>query len=1064
MILRTGLYEQVISQALESGLQILRSKGLSIAFDRAIDKEEARIVLSRYMAEVMERGLGYIRERYREQSLEKQVEACNDVIECMAKLTDSKDLLGWRIGTEAKQLMAILDQEQARQLGKTASQLRAADVIRPETSLAISELFTGSSQGYSMMNELKKEIRSADRIDLLVSFVKWSGLRLLIEDLRSFTRNGRLRIITTSYMGATDVRAILELADLPNTEVKISYDTRSTRLHAKSYMFYRETGFSTIYIGSSNLSSAAIGDGLEWNVKVTEKDMPHVVRNVQATFETYWNDNDFQLFEKTQLRELAKAISSERMGDYSNREEFQFHIEPYPFQKEILERIEAEREVHGRYRNLVVAATGTGKTVISAFDYKRFCRMNSRKGHDVGKSRLLFIAHRQEILEQSRKCYRGILHDSNFGECWYGGVQPSNWDYLFMSIQTFNSKEFQDHTPRDYYDFIVIDEFHHAAAESYQALLSWYQPKVLLGLTATPERMDGKDIVGQFFDGVMAAEIRLPEAINRQLLVPFQYFGITDEADLSRLKFERGRYDVKELENLYTNNDMRALSIVRAVKKYVTDLDEIIGLGFCVGVEHAKFMAKRFSEFGIPSIALWGGSSNEERQSAQRRLVTGEVRFIFTVDLYNEGVDIPEINTVLFLRPTESMTVFLQQLGRGLRICEGKNLLTVLDFIGQAHRQYSFESKFRALMGRTHRSLQKELEQGFSALPRGCWIELEKVAKETIFKNIKDAVIDKRRLVERIRRYEQDTDSALSLVNFLRTYETIEAMDIYKKWTFSELCIEAGVLERVSLGEPKHQGKKWVNGFRKIAQIDSRRWIDFLMCSLAAEELEAGILEKKMLNMFHYTIWEKKPFDLNMHTVQEGIQAIKSSPHILNEMLQLLSIRREKIRFIDKPLDVGFPCPLDLHCAYTRDQILAALGYWDEEKRPEMREGALYLKNLNTDVFFINLNKSEKDYSPTTMYEDYAISETLFHWQSQSTITPESPTGQRYIHHQEWGHQILLFVRECKSIDGITQPYVYLGKAHYIRHEGSKPISIQWRLEEPMPPWLLLIAMQASVG
>lgn len=1064
MKLTTGLYEQVINRAIDSGLELLKKEGRTTAYHATIDREEARLVLSRYMTEVMDRGLSYIREKFKEESLNRQVQVCNEIISQLERLTDCTELMEWQIGSDAQLLLSIIDRKQAVYNGQPVSELRAHSIIRPETSLAVSTLFTGSAIEPSMVNELKKEIRSADRIDMLVSFIKWSGLRLIIDDLRAFAQDGQLRVITTSYMGATDVKAVLELAQLPNTQVKVSYETRSTRLHAKSYMFYRETGFSTVYIGSSNLSSAAIGSGLEWNIKVTEKDMPHIVRNVHATFETYWNDEDFQTFSTQNELELSRAIRGERTGDNGSDEDFVFKVEPYPFQKEILERLAAEREVHGRFRNLVVAATGTGKTVVSAFDYKRFCREQTKHHGPTAKNRLLFVAHRQEILKQSLKCYRTILRDNNFGECWYGDLQPSQWDHLFISIQTFNSKAFQERTPEDYYDYIVIDEFHHAAAVSYQALLSWYKPKILIGLTATPERMDGQDIISAYFNGIMAAEIRLPEAINRQLLVPFQYFGVTDEIDLSHVKYERGRYDEKELENLYTGNDMRTDTICRAVRKYVADSDEIKGLGFCVGVEHAKYMAKRFTDKGIPSIALHGGSPGQERQSAQRRLVSGEIKFIFTVDLYNEGVDIPEVNTVLFLRPTESLTVFLQQLGRGLRISEGKEVLTVLDFIGQAHRQYSFESKFRAMMGRTHRSVQKEIEEGFTALPRGCWIELEKVAKEAVLKSIRDAVLNKRRILERIRQYEVSTGHKPRLSTFLQTYTGISLRDIYKKWTFHDLCVEASVREAMVSTSSNPMDKKWINAFRKISQIDSRQWIRYIAKLLLTGDAGNTELEKRMLNMFHYAIWEKKPADVGMRSAIEGVELIREDRYRSEEMLELLDHRLEQIAFVDKSADLGFPCPLDIHCSYSRDEVLAALGYWDEVKRPEMREGVLYIREINTDVFFINLRKSEKDFSPTTMYADYAISETLFHWQSQSTTSPESRTGQRYIHHQRDGVQILLFVRESKAMEGVTLPYIFLGKAKYLSHEGSKPMSIVWRLDEPMPPDLLPIAMQASVG
>ena len=332
-----------------------------------------------------------------------------------------------------------------------------------------------------------------------------------------------------------------------------------------------------------------------------------------------------------------------------------------------------------------------------------------------------------------------MLKDANFGELFVGSHKADSIDHLFISIQTFNSQDFTTKTDADFYDYIVVDEFHHAAAPTYQKLLEYYQPKILLGLTATPERMDGKNIL-DYFSGRIAAEIRLPEAIDRKLLCPFQYFGVTDTADLSSLKWRTGGYDKNELSNRYTLSGLvaerRADLVVNSILKYVTDINEVKGLGFCVSIEHARFMADYFNARGISSMALTGDSPDEERNAAKQRLVSGELHFIFVVDIYNEGVDIPEVNTVLFLRPTESLTVFLQQLGRGLRLAENKECLTVLDFIGQANKKYNFEEKFAALLSNTAHSVSREIKEGFLSAPKGCYIQLEKIAAKYVLDNI----------------------------------------------------------------------------------------------------------------------------------------------------------------------------------------------------------------------------------------------------------------------------------------------------------------------------------------
>ena len=1051
-MLHPGLYEQVINNALTSELSDIPDARKSIA---PIDKAEAAKVLAQYLADVVQKGMENVLDNGGD--LSAQIGLANQIVALIQNTTQEADFAALGVDQRAEQLLALLREQDPRlAAGKTA-----ADLSRPETSIAQSSLFTGAIHEPQMYTELKKEILSADQIDMLVSFIKWSGLRLLMDELREFTQNGgELRIITTSYMGATDVKAIEELRALPNTRIKVSYDTKRTRLHAKTYVFYRNTGFTTAYVGSSNLSNAAISSGLEWNVKVTRRDLPETITKIAATFESYWNSNEFEYYSEDQKERLARALKAEKYFDANNTALYTMDIAPYSYQQEILDRLEAERTVRGYTRNLVVAATGTGKTVISALDYKRFRKQNPGK-----PCRLLFVAHREEILRQSLYTFRAVLKDANFGELFVGNYRPENIDFLFLSIQTFNSQDFTAKTAPDFYDYIIVDEFHHAAAPTYQKLLSYYQPKILLGLTATPERMDGKSIL-PYFNYHIAAEIRLPEAIDRKLLCPFQYFGVTDTVDLNTLKWSAGGYDRGELSALYTFSgavaNRRADLVVSSLLKYVTDIDEVKGLGFCVTVDHAQFMSRYFNDHGIPSIFLTGKSSDEERKSAKDRLVSGNIRFIFVVDIYNEGVDIPEVNTVLFLRPTESLTIFLQQLGRGLRLAENKECLTVLDFIGQANKRYNFEDKFAALLSNTSRSVTREIKDGFVSAPKGCYIQLEKKAAKYILDNIRASYGNTAGLVSRMASFTEDSGLELTLANFLEYYH-LDPRTIYKFSTFSRLCARADAID--DFQEPLEEALTKAMG--RLAVIDSRRWIRFLLellprldnVNLAA----LGELERRMLQMFYVTVWGKAAEDWASDEVLDHLYALSDSPVLLGELQDLLRYRYEQIDFIDEPVDLGFDCPLDLHCTYTRDQLLVALDFL---KPATVREGVKWLPEKQLDVFFLTLNKSDKDYSPTTMYNDYSINESLFHWQSQSTTTADSPTGQRYIHHRERGSRVLLFVREFKSdrINGGAAAYTFLGTANYVKHEGSRPMNITWKLDRPIPAKFLKKTNKLVVG
>ena len=1049
-MLHDGLYEQIINKEIDIELAVTDK----LTQTTGIDSAEAAKALSEYVSEVVLRGLQNVKDNGG--TLDNQVNLANKIIRTIISETNDSEFDTLSVAKRAEQLLAVFEKK-----NNIIAFDEKAKIIRPETSIAQSSLFTGAVHEPQMYTELKKEIVSCNRIDMLVSFIKWSGLRLIIDELTTFAGNGgKLRIITTSYMGATDVKAIEELRKLPNTQIKVSYNTKRTRLHAKTYVFYRNTGFTTAYVGSSNMSNAALSSGLEWNVKVANKDLPETIDKIAATFESYWNSNEFEYYDEGQKERLARALKSEKYFDSNNTELYTLDILPYSYQQEILDKLEAERDVRGYYHNLVVAATGTGKTVVSALDYKRFCKQNYAK-----PCRLLFVAHREEILKQSLYTFRAVLKDANFGEMFVGSYKPESIDNLFISIQTFNSRSFTEKTTSDYYDYIVIDEFHHAAAPSYQKLLSYYKPKILLGLTATPERMDGKTIM-PYFDNRIAAEIRLPEAIDRKLLAPFQYFGVTDNIDLDKLKWAAGGYDKSELSKIYTlggaASALRADLVVRSLLKYVTDIDDVKGLGFCVSIEHAKFMSEHFNHHGIPSIYLTGQSADDERRNAKQRLVSGEIRSIFVVDIYNEGVDIPEVNTILFLRPTESLTIFLQQLGRGLRLADNKECLTVLDFIGQANKKYNFEDKFAALLSNTTRGVTREIKDGFISLPKGCYVQLEKKAAKIILDNIRSSYGNTAGLISKISGFEEDTGQKLTLANFLH-YHHLDPRAIYKFDTFSRLCARADIIDNFE--EPAEETMK--KAFLRLTSIDSRRMIHFLLAALPnLRQINIAAMaegERRMLQMFYVSVFLKTAPDWDSEEVRANLNTLADSPTMLAEIIALLQYKLDRIDFIDKPVEVGFDCPLDLHCTYTRDQILVALDFM---KPSSLREGVKWLPDKQLDIFFITLNKSDKDYSPTTMYNDYSINSELFHWQSQSTTSESSATGQRYIHHKQRGSRILLFVREFKADRkyGTTEAYTYLGTANYVTHSGSRPMNITWKLDYPIPAKYLKKTNKLVVG
>ena len=475
---------------------------------------------------------------------------------------------------------------------------------RPKTPLNEAALLTNASGEPSLASELRAEIDSADSIDLLCAFVMWHGLRLIEDDLQKAHAAGvPIRVITTTYIGGTERRALDRLVRDFGAEVRIQYDAKRTRLHAKAWLFGRASGFDTAYVGSSNLTTSAMLEGVEWNVRLSAMATPSLLQKFKATFETYWNGTEFEAYDPDRDRDrLDDALLEAKGVKSSDRVTITIaglDVQPYPYQQEMLDAIAVERELHDRHRNLVVAATGTGKTVIAALDYRGLARASN------SQPSLLFVAHRQEILQQSMRTYREVLGDGSFGELYVGGQRPERWKHVFASGQSLTSYGIAN-IPAAAYDVVVIDEFHHAEARTYRRILDHLAPQELLGLTATPERADGTD-VRSFFGGRTAAELRLWDALGADLLCPFHYFAVADGTDLRSVTWSRGKYDESQLEGVFTGNDARARIILTAVRDKIANVGEMRALGFCVSVAHAEYMTRVFNDAGIPAHYLSRG-------------------------------------------------------------------------------------------------------------------------------------------------------------------------------------------------------------------------------------------------------------------------------------------------------------------------------------------------------------------------------------------------------------------------------------------------------------------------
>ncbi|MBI5105005.1 MAG: DUF3427 domain-containing protein [Solirubrobacterales bacterium] len=919
---------------------------------------------------------------------------------------------------------------------------RPAPLVRPATPFGTSDLLVNAEGQPNIGSELRAELASAEAVDLLCAFVIWSGVVHLRDALRSVVeRGGRVRVITTTYMGATQRRAVDELVRV-GAEVKVAMDARSTKLHAKAWLLERSSGLTTAFIGSSNLSHTALFDGLEWNVRLSSADAGHVIERVRSMFDSHWASAHFEPYDPDRDGErLERALGTHRQREIGQGPTFVgFDVRPYPHQERMLERLDIERKRHDRHRNLVVAATGTGKTVVAALDYRRLC-------HEAGaRLPLLFVAHREQILEQALATFRHVLRDGSFGQV-LGGGRGVAGEHVFAMVQSLHADALGG-VRSDEFAVVMIDEFHHAAAPTYRHLLEHLQPAELLGLTATPERLDGQDVT-TWFDGRIAVELRLWEAIEEGFLVPFQYFGVADGTDLSDVRWSRGGYGQRELDNVLTGNDARVGILLEAIRRNVLDPTQMRALGFCVSVDHAQYMARKFTEAGVAAEALDGTMPQDLRRRALARLATGDLRCVFSVDVLGEGVDVPAVDTILLLRPTDSATVFTQQLGRGLRRADGKPHLTVIDLIGQQHRDFRFDRRLTAILDPRRGPMRTQVEQDFPFLPSGCHLELDRQSRETILDNLRAAarLNQWRTLVEDLRGLGE-----ASLSEYLDATARTPS-DLYRSqdrsWT--ALCRDAG--RRVPSAPDPREEQALLRSVRRMLHVDDPervRWYGLILAS--ATPPRTGDLDerhRRLLLMLHYDLWgTRRSFDSLDGSFAElwRYDAVRSE---LAELLLDLDRRSDRLPSVGR---FAPEVPLAVHAAYSRDEILGAYGQGGAAGPPQLREGVKHLPDAATDALFVTLHKSEREYSPTTMYKDYAISRELFHWESQATQSETSASIRRYVTHQEQRHSIVLFVRDRKTTAiGVTAPYICLGAVRYVESRGSRPVAFTWRLDTPMP-------------
>lgn len=1024
-----GIYDQLLTDTVMAALSSATSEqSRSIApLSIADAPERLAEAIARQLVQILDDLAGDGQEK-----LQRQLELVNAV------LVEARQ----RFGTRGSQIDTFSAPAQLLQ----AIHRQGTSPLLPDTGLAVPWLFTAGKGSPSLLSELRRELAACDQVDILVSFITHSGVRKLLDILQSATAVGadgqsrtRLRVLTTTYTGATEIRALDELARLPGCQIRVSLDGRRTRLHAKAWLFQRKTGFGSAYVGSANLSGAALMGGLEWTVKFTERGQTELFDRARAHFETLWEDNEFQSYDPENLRHraaLGEALKRESGEDVIARPTF-FDLAPKAYQQEMLDQLQTER-AHGRHRNLVVAATGTGKTVIAAFDYKQIC---IRTG---GRPRLLFVAHREEILKQALRTFREVLRDHAFGELLVGGVEVAGFDHLFATIDSVVARDLVPRFGADYWYTVVIDECHRLAADRFDSFATVVRPHVLLGLTATPERSDGKPILDYFDnrpDGSPAVELRLWHALDQQLLSPFEYYACDDDTDFSAVPWAHPG-ELSAIDNLVTGNEVRARLVINEWRRLADDPTRGRALVFCVSVAHAEYMTEQLIRAGIAAACVVGSTPQDVRRRAPERLARGELAALVTCDLYNEGVDLPLVDTLLLLRPTQSPVLFQQQIGRGLRLAKGKDSCLVLDFVGRYKEDFRFDRLLSSITGLSKHQLIEAVDKGFGALPPGCHIQLQRQARDQVLNSLKRMIQQNWRRL----RTELQTHVALRgrdkvrLATFLRD-QAIDLEDLYRSsgrsgWT--SLKQDAGLLTAPAGPEDEYFGRR----FGDLLHFDDSARIDLL---LKVAEPVATYLPKdadgRLLQMLAYQVDGQHQ---QRGTGEAFLRRLRAHPHHqteLGELGEVLAARCTlRTQFIPGIEDI----PLCLHAAYGIREILTAFGWLTAERRTPFQAGVLPLQDRQTELLFVTLDKRE-GYHERIAYHDYAICAERFHWQSQNAAGPDTPAGRRYLESPGNGWQFQLFVRQQKGM-----PYRACGPVTFESAEGAKPMTIYWKLTVPL--------------
>lgn len=924
--------------------------------------------------------------------------------------------------------------------------------------LTNNKLIVNSEKG-NLLDELKRCLSECEKFYFSVAFINFSGLQLLLDSFKELEEKGvKGKILTSTYLNFTQPKALERINKFNNIDLKIFVATNEKGFHTKAYIFENKNEYKII-IGSSNITQRALKSNVEWNIKVVSKKDNSFTREVLEEYISLWEvtsivDDDFLDSYSNFLKEIKKNQGNKSL-EFNSYE----LIKPNHMQKRAMDNLNRLR-ASGEEKALVIAATATGKTYMSAFDaisYK--------------PEKLLFLVHREEILRDAEITFKKLVKNKDITTGLLTGTSKElGAKYLFSTVQSMNNQ--LENFKQDEFEYIIVDEAHHASSPSYEKVMQYFKPKFLLGMTATPERCDGGNIF-DIFDNNVALEVRLREALELELVIPFHYFGITDIAgiDLSDVKPQ----DTDEIAKRLKVNE-RVDFIIDKMEFYGYDGEKRKGVGFCASIDHAEYMAAEFNKRGINSICLTGENSVDERKDYINKLEDDEdgLEIIFTVDIFNEGVDIPAINLVLMLRPTNSPIIFIQQLGRGLRKHKEKSFLTVLDFIGNHKKVFLIAIALNGSRYYDKDSLKVAVATQFGNIPGCTNIQMDRIAQERILEQLNEENFNSMKYLKEEYLEFKNMNSGktpyflMDYLNYDGSPDPLRFLNKEKTYLgFVAKMENDEVLKRLFEEEVFQKILKELSGKLPIKRVYEFSIVKYLLSheEINLKQVKNEILkyiedvdDNSIIHAFQYLNQDYydsaqvknniKCFELKgevLHCTWNFKKVIQNKKYrvYIEDVINYALIRYEK-EFGSKYYGVPF------FKLYEQYQMIDAALLSNYTKIHSSFRGSGLIANGKEYFLFIDLHK-EEDVKESINYKDKFIDSKYFQWQSPNATSQSSDRGQNIIFNKQKEINLHIFVRKYREIDGATEPYIYIGKGDVIEFEGEKPITVKMELEHEMP-------------